>query len=499
MIQDFGGFSFYSHSIFCLTLSSDYFYGLPDQHDLLLAFIIAYLLLTIAIGFWASRRVSTSNDYMLAGRSLPIVLSTSALFATWFGSETVFGASSEFLKEGLYGVIEDPFGAALCLLLFGVFFARKLYAMNLLTLCDFFRVRFGRRTELISSIFMIPSYFGYTAGQLVALALILNIVTGLPIWQGVVISASVVTVYTFIGGMWAISIADFLQSIVIIIGLVVLAVILADQAGGIMTVLQEVPARNFKFLPKPEPVEIISYLAAWSVLGLGSIPSQDIFQRVMSSSSGKVAVRSCYYSAFLYLTVAMLPLFISLCVKHLFPEELEGDTQLVLPRMVLVHTNLLVQILFFGSLLSAVMSTTSSSLLAPAAVFSENVIKPLLKKRPTDRHLLLITRVSVVLFAIIATVMASLKSNIYELVGGASILSLVSLFVPMAVGMYWRKANSLGAIIAMIGGMATWIYFEFFPVSVPSLVPAVVVSLLGMIFGSLVGTFVFSKKGYDKN
>lgn len=153
---------------------------------MLLASILIYLALTVFIGFWASRKVKNSSDFMLAGRSLPIVLSTSALFATWFGSETVFGASSEFLNGGLYSVIEDPFGAALCLLLFGIFFARKLYSMNLMTLGDFFKVRFGRTTELIASIFMVPSYFGYIAGQLVALGLILNVVTDIPVWQGVV-------------------------------------------------------------------------------------------------------------------------------------------------------------------------------------------------------------------------------------------------------------------------------------------------------------------------
>ena len=256
---------------------------------------------------------------MLAGRSLPVFLSASALFATWFGSETVFGASSEFLKGGLYSVIEDPFGAALCLVLFGIFFARKLYSMNLLTLGDFFKVRFGNRTELVASIFLAPPYVGYIAAQLVAMGLILNVVTGLEIWQGVIISACVVTFYTYIGGMWAISITDFFQSIVIVVGLLALAIILANKAGGVNAVLQEVHPSTFRFLPKWEPKEVMLYFAAWSVLGLGSIPSQDVFQRVMSSGSQKIAVRSCFIAAGLYLTIAMLPLFISLCAKHLYP------------------------------------------------------------------------------------------------------------------------------------------------------------------------------------
>ena len=206
---------------------------------------------------------------MLAGRSLPLVLSSSALFATWFGSETVFGASSEFLKGGLYSVIEDPFGAALCLVLFGLFFARKLYSMNLLTLGDFFKVRYGKRTELIASVFLAPPYVGYIAAQLVAMGLILNVVTGLDVWEGVVISAIVVTFYTYIGGMWAITITDFIQSIIIIVGLLVLAIILSEEAGGLSNVLSEVHPTTFRFLPKWELKDVLLYLAAWSVIVVG--------------------------------------------------------------------------------------------------------------------------------------------------------------------------------------------------------------------------------------
>ncbi|MBL0744303.1 sodium:solute symporter family protein [Chryseolinea lacunae] len=464
---------------------------------MLLFSIITYLALTVLVGFWASRKVKTSGDFMLAGRSLPLVLSSAAMFATWFGSETVFGASSEFLKNGLYGVIEDPFGAALCLILFGTFFAGKLYRMNLLTLGDFFKIRFNGRTERVASLFLAPPYIGYTAAQLVAMGLILNVVTGLETWQGVVISALVVTLYTFVGGMWAISIADFMQSIIIIVGLLVLAVILAGKAGGVGVVLLEMPRENLRFFPDADFKEIVTYIAAWSVLGLGSLPSQDVYQRAMSSSSERTAVWSCYIAALLYLSIAMLPLFISLCIRHMYPDQLTGDTQLALPNMVLQHTNLPIQILFFGSLLSAIMSTTSSSILAPAAIFSENLMKPLIGHRYSDKQLLLMTRISVLIFSASATIMACLRSNIYELVGESSILSLVSLFVPLTLGLYWKKANSTGALLSMVLGMLTWIIFEACDTSWPSLVPATLVSFLGM----LAGVYLWPQKEgmYGKN
>lgn len=453
---------------------------------MLLFSIVGYLLLTLLIGFWASRKVSTADDFMLAGRSLPLFLSSSALFATWFGSETVFGASSQFLKDGLFGVIEDPFGAALCLVLFGLFFARKLYTLRLLTLGDFFKIRFGKRTELVASIFLAPPYVGYIAAQLVAMGLILNVVTGMDVWQAVIISAIVVTLYTYVGGMWAITITDFIQTIIIIIGLLTLAVILANRAGGVAHVLSQVPSENFRFFPALNANDVVSYMAAWAVLGLGSLPSQDVFQRAMSSGSAKTAVWSCYIAAILYLTIAMLPLFISLCTKYLYPDHLTSDTQLALPSMVILHTPMIVQVLFFGSLLSAIMSTTSSAILAPASIFSENLIKPLTKHRFNDRQLLVLTRVSVLLFSVLATVMATLRSNIYELVGESSILSLVSLFAPLTLGLYWKRASSTGALIAIVFGMCAWIIFEIYSISWPSLVPATLISVISMIAGSLV-------------
>ncbi|HEY3429122.1 MAG TPA: sodium:solute symporter, partial [Cyclobacteriaceae bacterium] len=266
---------------------------------------------------------------------------------------------------------------------------------------------------------------------------------------------------------------------------------------GLFTVLSEVPQENFRFFPTLELKEIVAYLAAWSVLGLGSIPSQDVFQRTMSSGSAKTAVWSCYIAAFLYLTIAMLPLFISLCVKHLYPDQIGNDTQLTLPSMVLSHTSLPIQILFFGSLLSAIMSTTSSAILAPASIFSENFVKPLWKHRFSDNQFLLLTKISVLIFSVIGTIMACIRSNIYELVGESSILSLVSLFIPLTLGMYWKRATSKGALLSMAMGICTWLMWQQLDSDWPSLVPALIISLIAMVIGSLI--WKDKTVVYDKN
>ncbi|WP_268034804.1 sodium:solute symporter family protein [Algoriphagus sp. PAP.12] len=453
---------------------------------MLLAAIIAYLAITVGIGAWSSRLVRNSNDFVLAGRSLPLFLSASALFATWFGSETIFGASSVYLEEGLLGVIEDPFGGALCLVLFGMFFLRPMYRMGVLTIGDVFKRIFGSKVELAASLFMIPAYFGYVAAQLVALSLVLGTVTDLSLLQGILISAGIVVFYTFLGGMWAISITDFIQTTMIVIGLLWVATMIAKEAGGVSEILSQAPPESFQILPQPNLNAWLNYFGAWIILGLGSIPSQDIYQRVMASKSESVAVKSTYLAGIFYLSFGLLPLFIALGAKVLYPELYLEDKQMLLPSMILAHGGLPVQIVFFGALISAIMSTTSSGLLAPAAIISENIIRPRFGKNLDDKHFLWILRANVILVAIIATLLASLESDIYDLVAGASILMLVSLFVPLTAGLYWKKASPLGAMLSMIIGMLVYLIASRFEMEVFPHLIGLAASILAMIIGSLI-------------
>ncbi|TGK23102.1 sodium:solute symporter family protein [Leptospira kmetyi] len=452
--------------------------------------VILYLLTTILIGAVASRFVSDSKDYVLAGRRLPLFLASSALFATWFGSETLLGASSRFVEDGVLGVIEDPFGAALCLFLVGLFFARPLYRMNILTFGDFYKNRFGRRAEIVSSIFMIPSYFGWIAAQFVALGIILHSLTDLPVSTGIFIGAGVVLIYTVIGGMWAISLTDFLQTILIVLGLAYLVWDLSSQAGGLNVVLASTKPGFFRFIPEAEPKSILVYIAAWMTIGLGSIPQQDIFQRVMASKSEKVAVYSSLLGAFFYLSVALLPLLAVLCARKVYPQIAGEDAQMILPKTVLAHTGLFTQILFFGALLSAVMSTASGAILAPASVLGENVVRPFLKD-PNENTLLRILRISVVTITLVSLAMAVTKSNIYELVSQASALSLVSLFVPLVAGLFWKRSTSTGAVLSMIVGFIVWLFWNIMNFETPASIPGLTASWIALVIGD-----VLERRGY---
>jgi SSS family transporter len=453
---------------------------------MILAFVVIYLLIDIGIGLWAARRVRNTNDFVVAGRRLPLIITASALFATWFGSETVMGASAEFVEHGVLGVIEDPFSASLCLLLIGIFFAAPMYRMNVYTFNDYFEQRYSPRVELVSALIMIPSYFGWIAGQLIAMSIILNVIAGVPLGWGLWLCAVIVVFYTCTGGMWAVSITDFIQAIIIIIGMMILAWVMVDKVGGLQKVIDSTPKGFFNFLPPNSWEKWSIYIAAWINIGLGSIPQQDIFQRVMAAKSERTAVNSAYLAAFMYLTVALLPLLIALCGKLLYPQLLHGgeDTrQMLLPRMVMEYGGTGLQILLMGALLSAIMSTASGAMLAPATVLGENIIRPRFKEL-TDKQLLLIMRLSVIFMAVCGLIMANINRNIYELASQASAISLVSLFVPLAFGIYWRRASALGAMLSILAGMAVWIYAEVMAFKTPSIFFGLGASVLGMLVGS---------------
>lgn len=464
----------------------------------MLAFsIILYLLLTLAIGYWASLKIKNTADFVVAGRRLPMFVAATVLFATWFGSETIVACPTEFIEKGVLGLIQDPFGAALCLYLIGFFYARKLYEQNILTFCDYFKNRFDRKTELLSAILLIPSYFGWIGAQLVALKIVLGTILGVDDYIGLLIGATLVTFYTYIGGMWAVSVTDFLQTFVIIGGLVAVLISLLLQVED-FSLLTQTPATNpdfWRFIPKEFSLaSLMAYIAAWITIGLGSIPQQDIFQRVMAAKNEKAAVRASHIGATMYLTIGLVPVLIGWIGIKLYPSLAQAGENL-LPQLVLNHSPIILKILFFGAVISAIMSTTSGAILAPASVLGENIIKHY-KEDISDKNLLLSIRISVIVVTISSLIMALWKSNIHELVAQSSIFSLVSLFVPLTAGLYWQKASSTGAFWSMIIGMLVWWIAEFYfaKADIPPMLWGLGGSAIAMYLGSIFSPdIVFTK------
>lgn len=462
--------------------------ALTNRGDQMLGFAIAgYMLINLGIGLWASRFVKNTKDFVLAGQKLPLVLAASATFATWFGAESILGAPAEFLEHGVQGIIEDPFGAALCLFLVGLFFARHFYRLGILTFCDYFRYRYGRKAEIWSAILIVPSYISWIAAQLLAMGTVMKVVLGWPLAGSMLVSTALVVTYTIWGGMWSISLTDFFQTILIIGGLAVVGGVMYDKTGGIAPLAEGMPAGFFDFFPKAGFSDWSKYIAAWITIGLGSIPQQDVFQRVMSARDADTSVKACLLSAVMYLSVALIPLYIALCARFLYPGSW-SDGQMMIPDMVMRHMSLPVQVLFLGALLSAILSTTSSAIMAPATVMGENIYR-FFRPATTDRELLKVIRLSIIVIAFVAVMMASGRESIFELVAESSAFSLVTLFIPLSAGLYWKKAGLAGCLLSMALGLGTWLLCLVLETSYPAILFGLAAAVVGMLAGSYASGF----------
>lgn len=467
---------------------------------MLLASVVAYLLVSVLIGLYVARNVKSTADYAVAGRNLSLPIVTATVFATWFGSETVLGISSTFVEEGLSGIVADPFGASMCLILAGLFIAPKIYRLNLLTLGDYYRVRYNRAVEVFCSACIVVSYLGWVAAQISALGLIFNVLSDGAVSQewGMVIGASVVLVYTLFGGMLSVAVLDFIQMVVIAAGLVYIMWIVADLAGGVGTVVDHAEAAGkLQFFPEEfSYVMWVPFVGAFLTMAFGSIPQQDIFQRISSAKNEKTAVRGAVLGGSLYFFFAFIPVFLAygaiMIDPATFTAMVSEDSQMVLPNLVLNHTPLFAQIVFFGALLSAIMSTSSATLLAPAVSFSENIVKVVFPKM-NDQALLLTMRVSVFVFTIIVVAFAiNSESSIFEMVESAYEITLAAAFVPLVFGLYWKKATSQGAVFSIIVGVSSWLIAKnFFPSEVwPPQLLGMVLGLFTMIIASLLPQWI---------
>jgi Na+/proline symporter len=465
----------------------------------LLWFVIAYWIVSVGIGLWAASRVHTTKDFAIAGRHLPFYMVTATVFATWFGSETVLGIPATFLQEGLHGVVADPFGSSLCLILVGLFFAAPLYRMNLLTIGDFYKKRFGRKVEVLTTIAIVISYLGWVGAQITALGLVFNVVSGGEISRiaGMTIGSGTILIYTLFGGMWAIAITDLLQMIIICIGMLYIGGEVSGMVGGVGTVVEHArQAGKFAFWPAPDLKEIIAFAAAWMTMMFGSIPQQDVFQRVQSSKTVKIAIWGSVLGGCLYFVFAFVPMFLAYSATMIDPKMVAGlietDPQMILPNLVLNHAPLFAQIMFFGALLSAIKSCASATLLAPSVTFTENILKPMMG-RMSDHKLLRLMRIVTLSFTVLVTLYAmNSKLSIFKMVENAYQITLVMAFVPLACGVYWKRATNQGALLAIFLGLSTWLAMLLVGPEDPFL-PAqfagLIASALGMIVGSLLPTY----------
>lgn len=416
--------------------------------------VAIYLVIMLSIGVYASKKASSAANFIVAGRRMPFWICSATIVATWFGGGTMMGGAGASYERGLLGVIADPFGGALALFIVGFFFVRLFRRLRLLTLIDFFENRYGKTAATIAAIGSISSNVGWTGALLVAFGYVFETLTGVPLELGIMGGAVVVFIYTVAGGMWAVALTDFVQMVVIAVGLVMLLVVVVIDVGGWGNIGPHLPEDTFRMIPAEHTAATwLNYFRAWLILGLADVTAQTLLQRAFSAKNEQVAQNSFYLAGFGHLSLGLIPVTLGIIASVTMPGLADPET--VIPELAIAHLHPVAIAIFVGALLAAIMSSADSALLAAASVFSTNIL-PLFKPQASDRLRLLATRIAIPVFGSIAIFVALEVKVVYNLILDANSVILVCVTIPFIVGVWWRRANRIGALASMAMGFITW-------------------------------------------
>ncbi len=415
--------------------------------------ILIYVLIQLGIGWWVSRYIKTEVDYLLAGRQLGYTLGTFTIFATWFGSESVIGASGAIYDGGLAGGTADPFGFGLCLVIMGFVFAAPLWKRKLTTLADLFRQRYSSGVEKLAVLFMVPSTLMWAAAQIRAFGQVLTASSSLELEIAIGIAATIVIVYTVLGGLLAVAYTDLIQGVILIFGLIALFFLVIFNTPDIAGVWSSIDPDRLT-LRQPAGTPLVDRIDIWAIPLCGSVVAQELVARVIATRSPKVARRSSIAAGSMYLGFGLIPAFIGLVGLHLVP-GLE-DSEQIIPIMAQTFMPTVLYIIFAGALVSAILSTVDSALLVASSLVSHNIV---VKSRPDmpEKKKVGWARIFVVVFGIVAWFIATNAEGVYDLVVDAAAFGTAGIFTIVVFGLFTKTGGKNAAAATLITAMTVWL------------------------------------------
>jgi SSS family transporter len=417
--------------------------------------VALYMLGMLGVGYYASGKSHTVADFLVAGRGLSLPLCSMTVMATWFGGAMMLGGAGAAFDDGMLGVIADPWGGALALILVAMFFARVFRRLKLVTVTDFMEQRFGRVAGIGITITTLFSNIMWVAGMLVAFGTIFEVLTNIPVETGIIIGAIIVFAYTMLGGMWAVALTDFVQMTIIIVGLVILLIVVLVDVGGWGAIGPRLPTGTFNMLPPENTSEQwLNYLRAWTIIGLVDISAQTLFQRASAAKTERIAQQAFYIGGFGYLLFGMIPVFLGIIGSITMPGI--ANSEFIIPELAKEHLHPVMIAIFVGAMLAAIMSSADSALLGASSVLARNIV-PWFKRDTSPRLTLIVARIGIPVFGGIAILIALRIQVVFDLMVDANILGLAAIIVPFILGVYWKKANRAGALAGMFSGLAVWI------------------------------------------
>lgn len=419
--------------------------------------IALFVLAQVGIGYWASKRISSEADFVVAGRRLGPWLCSISIFATWFGAESVMGSSAAIAEDGLSRGRADPMGYAVCLLLLGFIVARKIRQSGAITLADFFRKRYGKYAERVATIVLIPPALMWGGAQIRAFAQILDFQSELlTINVAIVLATGLVITYTVLGGLLGDVITDVMQAGVILIGLIILLVAIMMELGGPVAAVNRIEMSQLSLIGEGET--FLSRLDMWLVPIIGSLVVQETISRVLACRTDRVAQQGALMGGGMYLVFGLIPVMIGLLGAHLGLQY--SATEEFIPVAAQTYLHGIVYIIFIGALVSIILSTSDSTLLAIGALTAHNLVFSW-NRNLTDSARLLCTRIVIVIAGIACAVIALGSKKIYDLVLMADGFGTAGIATVGVAGLWLRMGGGAAAISTLLVGVAVSVTGRF--------------------------------------
>jgi Na+/proline symporter len=451
--------------------------------------VLAYIALQFAVAMWVSRRIRTETDYILGGRQIGLTLGAFSVFATWFGAETVLGSAGRVYGDGLSGAQGEPFAYALGIVIMGLFFAVPLWRRGLVTFGDLFRDRFSPGVERLTVILLVPGSVLWAAAQVRGFGQIMDTTTGLGVFPSITLAAVIVVLYTAVGGLLADVYSDFVQGIAIVVGLAAMFVVILFELGGPVQALAGI--EGARFAPMGSEQTLLAFIEQWAIPICGSLVAVELISRVLACKTANVARTATWIGGVGYLVVALIPVFFGLVGPQLAPGL--GEAEQVVPTLAQRYLPAVIYVMFAGALISAILSTVDSALLAAASLVSHNIV---LRLKPGMSETAKVTwaRVGVAMLGLVAYILAVRSEGISELVELASAFATAGIFIALVFGLFTGWGSAPSAYAAIIAGGLVWACGKFALGLEAPYVCGVVAALLAYVLATLLARVLAAER-----
>lgn len=428
--------------------------------------VILYLLIMLFIGWYSSTRITSNTDFVVAGRRLGPLLMAGTLAATEIGG----GSSLGVVQNGMSGF---GLSASWYIITMGIafvilsFLAPKFRGATVKTVPEFFRRRYGKASGLITAIIMFLPLIGLTAGQFIASAVILSTMLGINYQVAVIIVAVVVTVYSIMGGLWSVTLTDFIQVFLIVIGMIIAVPFALNYAGGWSQIVANVPEGTMSMFQGYDPFAIVSlvimYVATFSV-------GQEAVSRFYAAKDGKAAKGGAWLAALVNFIYAFIPTVLGIIMLALInmgkfnAADFESvGARYALPVLAMEVMPAIICGLLFSGIISATMSSSDSDLLGAGSIFANDIYKIVIKPEASDKEVMNVTKITMCIVGVASMFIALFNTqSLITILMFCFTLRAAGSFFPYVLGHYWGKASTAGTIASLIAGTIVVVYLDQF-------------------------------------